>query len=271
MSYPPPRHLLRDLGISGTREPGRAMNRIRIEPGLVDGPGVRLGVLATVVDATGASVALAAVQPDWIATANLSIHLHAPIPGGTVEVDCRPLRVGVGTVVVGAEIRDDQGLLCGSGRMAFARIPGSATSAGGDRSDPPAGGGPVTFSIDGGTAMSEPILARCGLEPVGPGQLRFDKAEYIRNSFGTVNGGVLALAAEAAAVSAGGAGFARDLQIHYLEQIGDGPVGATAHVVRSEHHGFLCDVRIEDRSDGRLVAVADVHVSTDLTREGAVR
>ncbi|MEZ5167424.1 MAG: hypothetical protein R2695_13390 [Acidimicrobiales bacterium] len=94
----------------------------------------------------------------------------------------------------------------------------------------------------------------------GPGRLRLEKSDYVRNSFGTVNGGILALAAEAAATSAAGAGIALDLQIHYLEQIGDGPVAVTADVVRT-HSGFSrCAVRLVDLSTERTVAVSDVTV-----------
>ena len=171
-------------------------------------------------------------------------------------VVCEPLRVGVGSVVVDARITDGHGTLAGTGRMAFARIPGSATAA---TVQETVGDEPVHHAMDGGRPIDDPITDRCGFTPVGPGQLRFEKAPYVANSFGTVNGGVMALAAETAAVSACGGGVATDLHIHYLEQIGDGPVAVTAEVVRDGADVFVA-VRIEDRADGRLVAVSDVTV-----------
>ena len=114
--------------------------------------------------------------------------------------------------------------------------------------------------MDGGHPITDSVIARCGIETIGPGRLRLEKSPYVENSFGTVNGGVLALAAEASAVSAAGGGHAQDLHIHYLEQIGDGPVAVTAEVMRDQGAGRLCAVRIEDRSTDRLVAVADVLV-----------
>lgn len=259
MSYPPDVHLLRDLAFSGTRSAGVASNHMAITPGLCDGDGVRLGVLATLVDVTGAGIALQAVSPDWIATADLQVHSLRPVTDGFVVIECRPLRVGARRIVVEAELRDDAGAPCALGRMAFARIPGSATKATVDRS--PDAEPTTRFTMDGGRPIDEPITQRCGMEIVGPGQYRFEKTPYVENSFGSVNGGVLALSAEAAAVSAAGGGPAQDVHIHYLEQIGDGPVAVTAEVVRDDGTGILCTVRIEDRADRRLVAVADVLVS----------
>lgn len=257
MSYPPEQHLLRDLAFRGERTDRRAANRIDVTPGLLGARGVRLGVLATMVDVTGAGIALASIRPDWIATADLGVHLIKPIEHGEVEVSCSPLRIGAGSVVVDARIVDADASLCAVGRMAFARIPGSATAASIEEA---VGTETVRHAIEGGRPIDEPIDERCGFTPVGPGQLRFDKAAYVRNSFGTVNGGVLALAAEAAAVSACGGGAAVDLQIHYLEQIGDGPVGVTAEVVRDDPLPFV-HVRIEDLAEGRLAAVSDVTVA----------
>jgi acyl-coenzyme A thioesterase PaaI-like protein len=258
MTYPPDVHLLRDLAFSGTRSGDVSTSTLTITPGLCDDRGVRLGVLATMLDVSGAGIALRAITPDWIATADLQAHLIGAVPAGIVAVECRPLRVGARRVVVEAEMRDGDGALCGTGRMAFARIPGSATRAAvADVTDPETTG----FTMDGGHPVVDPVTERCGMDFVGPGQIRFDKSPYVENSFGTVNGGVLALAAEAAAVSAGG-GTARDLHIHYLEQVGAGPVGVTAEVIRDDETGRLCAVRIEDRAEHRLVAIADVTVGS---------
>lgn len=259
MSYPPEHHLLRDLQIHGSRSGDEVRNATEVVDGMRDDTGgLRLGVMATLLDTSGAAVALTAVQPDWIATADLSAHALRPVRGGWAEVACRPLRVGAGRVVVEAAMVDDNGVECAGGLMAFARIPGSATTA---TIRERAGDSTLARTMEGGVPLTDSILDRCGFEPVGPGQLRFEKAEYVRNSFGTVNGGVMALAAEAAAVSACGEGRAVDLHVHYLEQIGDGPAGVSAEVVRHTEQDRLCQVRITDLADGRLAAVADVNVS----------
>lgn len=259
MSYPPEQHLLRDLGIAGRHQPDLAVNTIAVTPGLSGADGVRLGVLATLLDVTGAPIALAGVRPDWIATSDLRIHRLRPCHGTQLRAETRPLRVGSRSVVVEAALFvDSETAPCATGRMAFARIPGSSTAA---TIDPAPDSRPVTFAMEGGNPLVDSIVNTCGMVLVGPGQLRFEKSDYVINSFGTVNGGVLTLAAEVAAVSAAGGGDALDLAIHYLEQIGDGPVAVTAEVMRDEGSHRLCAVRIEDRSTGRLVAVADVTVA----------
>ncbi|MEM7141255.1 MAG: hypothetical protein AAF548_09505 [Actinomycetota bacterium] len=263
MSYPPEHHLLRDLRFSGEYGPRHTINHLPVTDGLRADGSVRLGVLATMVDVTGAGIALRSVSPDWIATADLSIHVLRPIDGDMVDVACEPLRVGKGNVVIDATIIDS-GVVCGTGRMAFARIPGSATKATIDAAIDP-NEVETRPPMDGGTPIDRPIDELCGFDVVGPGQLRFEKSPYVANSFGTVNGGVMAFAAEHAAVSATGGGRAVDVQIHYLEQVGEGPVAVTAEVARDRGDGDLAlvGVRLEDRSDRRLVAVADVMVQAD--------
>ena len=258
-AYPPDVHLLRDLAVNGERRADLATNRLAHQPGLADGRGsLRLGVLATLIDMTGAGIALATVAPDWIATADLSCHLTAAVTGDATVV-CRPLRAGSSTVVVGAEILDGEGLVRGHGRMAFARIPGRATRADVDH---PRGDGtePVLFSMAGGTPIDDSVLDRCGVRVLAPGQLELDKSPYVKNSFGTINGGVQALVAEAAAVSATDGSHAISQQIHYLEQVAAGPLRIEADIVRTGP-APLCEVRLIDRSDDRLVAVADVTVA----------
>lgn len=262
MSYPPDIHLLRDLAIRGTRAASETTNTLQVTPGLRDHHGVRLGVLATLVDVSGAGVALREIAPDWIATADLQTHLVRPVSSGSIRLECRPMRIGARRVVVDALLRDDEGAVCGTGRMAFARIPGSATTASVDDINEPR---PSSYELDGGRPIIESIIDVCGMELVGPGQLRFDKSAYVENSFGTVNGGVLALAAEVAAVSAAGGAstpelHARDLHIHYLEQIAAGPVAVSAEVVRHDRAGRLCAVEVRDHSTRTLVAAADVFV-----------
>ena len=221
--------------------------------------------MATLLDVSGAPIALAGVQPDWIATSNLSIHRTRPVNGAELRAESRPLRVGSRSVVVETDLFVD-GARCGFGRMTFARIPGSSTVATVDRD---LTGETVEVEMAGGTRIEDPVDQLCGMESVGPGQIRFDKTEYVANSFGTVNGGVLALSADVAAVSAAGGGAATDLQIHYLAQIGEGPVAVTAAVERATPESALCAVRIEDRSTRTLVAVADVTVTLDEATDDA--
>ena len=261
MTYPPDHHLLRDLGFSTESGPGWMTTRLPITPGLMGVAGLRLGVLASMIDVSGASIAIRSAVPDWIATADLSVHLIQQTHSPHIDIRCEPLRVGKNSIVVAAEIIDNEGELCGLGRIAFSRIPGSATKASIDELQT-SEVRTIRSAIQGGSPIHRPIAELCGFNIVGPGQLRFEKTSYVSNSFGTINGGVLALAADEAAVSASGGSCALDLKIQYLEQVGGGPIGVTAEVVRSNSDAsdMLVTVRIEDKENMRLVAVSDVTV-----------
>ncbi|MEZ5167425.1 MAG: PaaI family thioesterase [Acidimicrobiales bacterium] len=119
--YPPPQHVLRDLLITGTRLDDEARNTIPVHPGLCAVDGVRLGVLACMLDVTGARWPSPRSGPIG-STADLTASLIRPVRAGTVEIVCRPLRVGVKSAVVDTTLVDDEGVTCGSGRMSFARI-----------------------------------------------------------------------------------------------------------------------------------------------------
>ena len=88
-----------------------------------------------------------------------------------------------------------------------------------------------------------------------------DIEPYVRNSFGALNGGVLAGLAETAAVGPGG-GVARQLTVHYLRQATVGPVVARAALARRDRRPRPPRrVEVVDAgADDRCCAVATVLV-----------
>jgi hypothetical protein len=77
--YPPEQHVLRDLALTLERTPGspdRAVLELDSRASATTAGRVRLGVLATpAVDVVGAGLALRRrIAPDWLATADLSVH-----------------------------------------------------------------------------------------------------------------------------------------------------------------------------------------------------
>lgn len=273
-TYPPDRHVLRDLGHTTERVArDHAVVRAVVRPELC-GPsgGVRAGVLACLVDVTGAMVALGAVLPDWTATADLAYHARRPIREGPVVMTARPIRAGRSIVVVGCEVRDglgddgvDSGEPAGIATMTFARIPGSASSI-----TPAAieeGVGRTTSMALPDSGFRAPFHEALGLRFVDPaaGIVEVDKTGYVRNSFGTINGGVvaatLAAAAEAAGAAATGAPVETlDLQVHYLAQTKEGPARTTADVLRHDDRSAVVRLELHDVSDGTLLALATVGV-----------
>src|SRR5690349_23518749 len=98
MNYPPDQHLLRDLRFAFDHgdDPARSRAWMPVVPELCTDQGhARAGALATLVDVIGGGLAANAAAPNWIATADLSLHLvrGAP-PGATVEARASVLRAG---------------------------------------------------------------------------------------------------------------------------------------------------------------------------------
>ena len=87
-----------------------------------------------------------------------------------------------------------------------------------------------------------------------------DIEPYVRNSFGALNGGVLAGLAEAAAVGAEG-GVARQITVHYLRQATAGPAVARARPLGGVGDLVASRVEVLDAgADDRCCAVATVLV-----------
>ena len=85
--YPPPEHILRDLRLSVEHRPdGTSTAWIPVTPHVCNPSGSpRAGVLSILVDVVGGGLAAIAVRPDWIATADLTLHLIPSIVTGEIE------------------------------------------------------------------------------------------------------------------------------------------------------------------------------------------
>lgn len=262
-TYPPEKHFLRDLRTITERH-GR--DRVTVVAPVVpelclDGRTPRIGVMAALVDLAGAAVALSSALPDWIATADLSYTAVAPVAEGPLVLTARLVRAGSKVLVVGVDVADGRGTeepgpLVGRGRMSFARIPGSATVVDPSRIAERPGRFANALPTSGFTA---PVLDQTGvrvLDAAG-GVLEIDRTDYTRNSFGSLNGGTIALVAEAAAQEAvcarGHALVPTDVQVHYLAQTKVGPGRTAVEVLRSDDRSARCDVRLVDAGNGDLL------------------
>ncbi len=87
--YPPDKHLLRDLRFSFEHDDEGRSSRAWmpvVDELCTDLGQVRAGAVATLVDVIGGGLAASAAAPDWIATADLTLHLvRAARPGSVVE------------------------------------------------------------------------------------------------------------------------------------------------------------------------------------------
>ena len=276
-AYPPDKHFLRDLDSQTWQVTvDRALMSAPLTDGYRNSAGsAALGFLAALVDIAAAPVALIAGAPDWTATQDMSLHAAGWLTEGPAVVDARLERVGRNTVIVSVDVYDGKGVtdpdeqlaaiesgaltLAGKGLLTFARIPRSASASatifdpasmvGQKRSMPPEE--PVVGTM----------LDRIGLRIVDPdgAVVEIDHSEYVRNSFGTINGGVLGAVFQAAAEAARPGLVATDLQIHYLSQVQVGPARTSGTVSRDMAGHSIVSLRAVDAGkDDQLLDLATI-------------
>jgi uncharacterized protein (TIGR00369 family) len=274
--YPPAHHLLTDLGMEGeVVSPTEVRLRMAVTPHVL-GPdgGVRAGVVATVVDVVGGSVALRAAGRQRMATADLVVEMVRPARGPSIEARAVLRRRGRTTLVVEALVYEtgefaapaapsapDEPFAWAS--MTFALLPGRED----DAEDESASLDVVPEMPDRwaftGDGFELPVLESLGIEVVDAhaGHLSMPALPYHRNSFGAVQGGAMALLAEAAGAEAIRAArgphseplAVSGLQVAYLALGRDGPITSRARVLDPGPGTSRCavvelsDVSSEDR------------------------
>ena len=277
--YPPEHHFFHDLALSvfemGTTT-GRAALSIVPE---IRGPlgGVSAGAVATLVDVVGGGLAARAAQPDWIATADLTLHLVAAPAEGAVVASAQVLRAGKTTVVISVDLdhyadghlagfdpsRPSDGRV-GVATMTFAVLPRRDGNP--DISTMEAGSSTAPSPLLTGGGFARPFVEEIGIEvrDAAAGALTVPIEEYVHNSFAAMQGGIVALvaccAADAALTEACGATVeTRDLQLTYLAQARIGPVLTEATVMAATRDSGSARVTLVDAgNDGRVTATAGV-------------
>jgi uncharacterized protein (TIGR00369 family) len=260
-TYPPREHVLRDLRVEFEQQADGTGHAWLPVTEFVRNPSgsVHAGVLATLVDLMGGGLAAATVQPDWIATADLTLHVLPRPAGDEVTGVSKVLRAGRTTAVIEVELHDDAGAL-GIATMSFARLPRRADNP--ILPTPEAGGGRGSMALPD-SHLTEPIVDRLGFEVVdaanGAVELALDS--YFVNTLGAVQGGIVATAAVVATDAIVGAHSSDtptpgpvevcDLQITYLALVKAGPLRTTAHLIDPA----TADVSILDAT-GRVTTVA---------------
>ncbi|MFZ4518421.1 MAG: hotdog domain-containing protein [Microthrixaceae bacterium] len=254
MSYPPDEHLLRDLPFEMEQvDELRARAHLVLDPRtLLDGA-PDPGPLMTAVDVLAGSLVGRVVAPDWMATAELALHLGDDLPVvGELVLDAAVIRDGRTTVVLDARLRSGtEGPALGEVMLTFVRLPRRDGNL--DLSHFPVSYGTRTGFGSAGTGRSGPFGQVLGITAGEPtaGGCRLEVDDYVRNSFGAVNGGVVATLAQRsgralAAALTGGPVRTTDVVVHYLTQGRFGPLVARAEPVRSGPDEVLARVEVHD-------------------------
>jgi len=267
-TYPPQDHMLRDLSIdvvsTGTEN---ATIQAPVIPEVCSEEGVLcVGLQATLVDVLGGVIAIPAVSPDWISTSNLSIHTSRPVMSGRVWAEGRILRAGRTSVVIGVEIQAEETAMshqsapAGFATITYSRLPGNKTRL--QMKTTANSQEAVRFSLKG-AGLDKPFVQKIGVQILdrAAGKIALNMTDYVRNSLGSLQGGMTAFLADlagqyAAREATGKPGQTRDLVINYMSPGIAGPFQTTAEVLRMDPHSVLTRVRVIDQGNKhRLMAI----------------
>lgn len=276
--YPPHNHILRDLRVSlEFQGKGRAVIRAPVVPEICRKDGaLQVGAVATLIDVLGGALTVRAVHPDWIATASLSVHMTGRPSSATIAAVGKVIRAGRTMAIIDADIREEEGVPAGSvasigtAMMTFSRLP--------RREDTPAlqldTDAPETFDFAAeGSGLHRPYRDAAGVRVLDEenGVAEIEMKNYVRNSVGVLQGGMIAILADVAGEIAARSAVnkpltTRDLTIQYLSQGKRGPFRTRARVVRTTEDTALTRVEVIDKGlEDRLIAVV-MNTATHLSQ-----
>jgi len=259
-TYPPDPHVTRDLAPIIERDESGSTILLPVTPALQDAAGrLRAGPVATIVDIVCGETAIREVLPQWIATSSLSLQLSELPSQGTLRARPQVLRKGRTTLVQEVALDHlETGASLGLGTVAFSILPGKnplqSRAVWAEEPEPRS-----TFA-NATSGFEKPLLEQLGLrfDEDDPAVARLDVRNYVINTLGAMQGGVVAMLIDAAGErfashTLGGPARVRGLEIHYLKLARTGPVRATARPIgeigTAEGGGLL--VRVELHDEGR--------------------
>jgi uncharacterized protein (TIGR00369 family) len=228
------------------------------------GGGLSTGALLTSIDSLGGFLCGLSVQPEWIVTTSMMATIAHLLHRGPLRLHGRVLRRGRNTVVAALDVFDE-----GDGLRAVAAA--TLTCAVLDPGD-------MDLHIERPFAIPMPPPARdapameefFGIEPGAGPVTRLELADRLRNPWGILHGGALAVLADVAACRAvasdrgdrsDGQVAAADTVLHFLRPVKAGPVEARCQVLGACGDRTLVRVAVHDLGAGdRMVTLGSVVV-----------
>lgn len=248
----PSGHVLLELGLGSERVGDELHGSAPIVAEMhVPGTDVlRTSVLATWVDTIAGLLVASVIAPRVPVTLELDVHL-AMVPRQLewVHLRGRLAKVGRTVVVPTVDLLDGDRQPIGFGAASFMVAPDPSLRM------------PEGTGLDGrppGTArLRMPLAERVGIEHRGPGVVALPRIDEGLNASNTVNGGLLALAVEEAALSLTPGATLSSLALRYLQPVRVGPAVATAEV-----QGGLGRVEVRDAgAEERCAVLATTHTA----------
>ena len=180
-------------------------------------------------------------------TLELDVHLFVPPPGeGIISGVGRVVKAGRSIFVASVDFTDEAGDPIGFAAASFMPAPDERLTIdiGPLNVDRPA--------VPRGTGLTVPFAERAGCAVRAPGLAVLGHSEESLNASNTLNGGLIALACEEAALSLSPGSTLASLDLRYLQPVRVGPAVAEAEV----RHG-LGRIEVRDAgNDNRLCVVA---------------
>ncbi len=235
-------HVLRDLGFTVGRAGDTMQGTAEVVPEMW-APGtasLRTSILATWVDHVAGLAAIDVLTPRVPVTLELDVHVYDRAPAaGTVRAVSRLIKAGRSVVVCGVDVTDGDGNPVAIGTASFMAAP-----------DPHLELPPLT-SVD---AMQHvpgrlrlPFAERAGCRRQEPGVAVLPRSEDGLNAAGSVNGGLIALAVEEAALSLTPGATLSSMALRYLRPVRSGPAVARAQVMAGLGRVEVRDAGDDDR------------------------
>ena len=248
----PSGHVLTELGFGMQRAGDELHGSAPIVPEMhVPGTDVlRISVLATWVDMIAGLLAADVVGPRVPVTLELDVHVVAP-PHALDRVHVRGRvatagRPGVGPTV---QLLDGEERPFGFGAGSFVVAPDPSLRM---PEQTGLGGRPP-----GVARLRQPLAERVGLQRLEGGEIALPRSDDGLNASNTVNGGLLALAVEEAALARTPGETLGSLAMRYLQPVRVGPAVAVADV-----QGGLGRVEVRDAgADDRCAVIATTRTS----------
>lgn len=185
---------------------------------------LRTSVLATWADTMCGWQVIDHVRPRVPVTLELDVHLYRPPTGiDVIHAVATVAKAGRNVVVPTVEFSDDDGRPVGFGTASFMVAPDPALRI------PDLSG--TELRIPGDVRLSKPLAERAGVVTRAPGVVALPRTDDGLNASNTVNGGLLALTVEEAALSAQPGATLESIALRYLQPVRHGPAVATASVL----------------------------------------
>ena len=232
-----------------------AIDHLRDEHGRM-----RAGALLTMLDMVGGLCGGVASLPDgWVVSTNLAARIVASAVVGPVRLESAVLRRGRNNVVTSARVYDEGGsdALVANGVLTSAILV--------PENGPPVWERPIAIQTGAGAddSVPPPITDWLGVRPAGAGAIEIDLTDSLRNPWGILHGGVVAMLVDLASERATGAP-PNDVVLHFLAPNRTGPVRASVRSLGARADGEVVRVEVHDSGADRVTAVA---VATCVTPE----